>query len=623
MSDTAVDVIRILFADDSVADAELALLEIERAGLSVSTRMVVAEDDFEAALTSETFDIVLTDFRMMGWSGLDALRAVQRRGLDIPVILITGTLGDELAVECVKAGVTDYVLKDHLTRLPLVIDRALKEARAHRERQLVEERFAELAATTSDVFFVVDTTTRKTIYINAAYETIWGRSREPLYRAGPEAFLEGIPEEDGVRVLASMERILSGIRDDETEFRVVRPDGEVRWVVGRAVPIFDEKGTVVRMSGITRDITERKRAEQHLRESEERYRAVADASFDGIAVTIDGRIVEANRGFADIFGYSLDEIIGKSATEFLAPESLPLIAGRTESTKGMLELIGLRKDGTRITLETTGRAHQVAGVIGRISAIRDVTQKRALEAQFRQAQKMEAIGRLASGVAHDFNNLLTIILGSAALVVDDLPKGHPSLEDMLAILDAGKSASALTRQLLAFSRQQAVVPKLIALDSAVHHARSMIERLIGDDVRLVTVQGDTQAYVMMDAGQLEQVILNLVVNARDAMPAGGMLRIETGPVDVSGKVISPHVAEATGHFARLVVADTGMGMSAETQAHLFEPFFTTKESGKGTGLGLSTVYGIVKQAGGFIEVDSVVGKGTTFGIHLPLAEHET
>jgi signal transduction histidine kinase/CheY-like chemotaxis protein len=305
----------------------------------------------------------------------------------------------------------------------------------------------------------------------------------------------------------------------------------------------------------------------------------------------------------------------------VAAESRDETAMRVVTSKeGTYEMTGERKDGKKILLEATAKMQQSRGSESRITALRDVTEKRALENQFRQAQKMEAVGRLAGGVAHDFNNLLTVILSYTDMLIEGVAPKDPRAEDLDQIRKAGRAAAALTRQLLAFSRQQVIEPRLVDLNEIVSSADRLLRRLIGEDIELEANLGAGPFTVMIDPGQLEQVIMNLAVNARDAMPGGGKLTLETTAITMDGDYVRDHWPAHPGRFAMLAVSDTGCGMNEETRSRIFEPFFTTKPPGEGTGLGLATVYGIVKQSNGFIWVYSEPGEGATFKIYFPLVD---
>jgi two-component system cell cycle sensor histidine kinase/response regulator CckA len=405
-------------------------------------------------------------------------------------------------------------------------------------------------------------------------------------------------------------------------------DDEVFWRADRtSFPVeywsypMRKRGEVVGAVVTFLDITERRRAEEALKESAARFRTLTEASFDGIAITEEGVVREANRGFAEMFGYTLEDVIGRPATEFVAEESRETVQRQiVEGIEGTYEHVGKRKDGRKILLEATAKAHTIGGRPGRITAFRDLTEKRLLEAQFRQAQKMEAVGRLAGGVAHDFNNLLTVIASCSELLLQDLEASDPHRQDLEEIRKAAMTAATLTHQLLAFSRQQVLESKVLNLNEIVTGAEKMLRRVIGEDVELVTTLALDAGRVRADAGQIEQVIMNLAVNARDAMPDGGSLIIETMNVELSDEYVREHFPVTPGRYVMLAFSDSGLGMDEPTKARIFEPFFTTKEAGKGTGLGLATVYGIVKQSGGFTWVYSEPGRGTTFKIYLPRVE---
>jgi len=384
-------------------------------------------------------------------------------------------------------------------RLVLAKD-VTEQLRAEQALQESEARFRQMAETVRGVFWMTAPDDRQVLYISPSYESVWGRSCQSL-RDDPDSYLDGIHPEDRARVEDANLRQRQGAETAET-YRVVRPDGTVRWVRDRAFPIRDEQGRVSRITGEAEDITESKELEERLR----------------------------------------------------------------------------------------------------------------------QSQKMEAVGQLAGGIAHDFNNLLTAIIGYGELLakrIGDQPRARRDIDE---IHKAATRAASLTKQLLAFSRKQVLQPKVLDLNAVVEDVKRMLQRLIGEDVQLVTALAHSLSLVKADPGQLEQVMLNLAVNARDAMPHGGRLVFQTADVDWCEEEVSgTGGATAVQRYVMLAVADSGCGMDAETRARIFEPFFTTKPQGKGTGLGLATVYGIVQQSGGHVRVHSELGRGTTFRIYLPQA----
>ncbi len=387
-----------------------------------------------------------------------------------------------------------------------------------------------------------------------------------------------------------------------------------------------------------RDITARRRAESALRESETFKGAILETALDSI-VTMDheGRITEFNPAAEHTFGIPRARAIGSRLSELLIPSGLRelherglarhLATGATQMIGRRVETTALRADGTEIPVEVAVVRIPLPGPPRFTGFIRDLTDRRQAEValqrreeELRQAQKMEAIGRLAGGVAHDFNNLLTAILGHASLLREGLSVSDPARQGLEEIERAGERAAALTRQLLAFSRKQMLELKVVDLNEVVGDMQRMLHRLIGEHIELVRVPAIGLGHVRVDPGQLEQVILNLVINARDAMPDGGKLILETANVEMDETLAQRQPPLCAGSYVMLAVTDTGHGMDAETQAHMFEPFYTTKEHGKGTGLGLATVYGIVRQSGGHIGVYSSPGQGSTFKIFLPRVE---
>ena len=377
------------------------------------------------------------------------------------------------------------------------------------------------------------------------------------------------------------------------------------------------------------------RAAQALQESESRFRAIFEQAAIGMAdSSLDARFIRLNQRFCEIMGYSRQELLGLTFREITHPDDLArdeqLVAQllRGELSRYAVEKRYLRKDGgvvwANLTLSLLRSAsgdpvHFVAVVEDITGQKRAEDERRNLERQLLQAQKMESVGRLAGGVAHDFNNHLTVINGYCAMLLDEMGPADPLREPVDEILLAGQRAAALTRQLLAFSRKQVAEPRVISLNDVVAEARKMLSRLIGDDVEIITHLDAGLGSVVADSSQMNQVLMNLAINARDAMPDGGRIIMETMNTDLDAGYAAQHAGVEAGPYVLLSITDTGAGMTQEVVQHIFEPFFTTKDVGAGTGLGLSTVYGIVKQAGGWIWVYSEPGKGSTFKVYLPRA----
>jgi two-component system cell cycle sensor histidine kinase/response regulator CckA len=420
----------------------------------------------------------------------------------------------------------------------------------------------------------------------------------------------------------------------EAQYR--RKDGSFVWLSESARAVRNEEGAILYVEGIAEDVTERKRAEYELSESEERYRELVENARDIIYQhDLEGNYTSLNKTGQQLTGYSLAEALELNLMDTVAPEYLEKeremlrlkLAGEIVTA---YELEILTKDGSRIPVEANTRLVYQNGVpVGVHGIARDITERKRLERALReseeqllQSQKLEAIGQLAGGVAHDFNNLLTAINGYSALALRRLGDDHPIAPYLEEIKKAGDRAATLTKQLLAFGRKQLLQPLALNLNDILVDMIKLLKRLIGEDIQLVTKPGPNLKQIKADPGQLEQVLVNLVVNARDAMPRGGTVTIETVNTTLDGAYASRHLDAIPGEYVMLVISDTGTGMDQKTQSRIFEPFFTTKAKDKGTGLGLSTVYGIIRQSGGSIWVYSELGQGTTFKVYLPLVEEE-
>lgn len=429
-------------------------------------------------------------------------------------------------------------------------------------------------------------------------------------------------------VEATEKAMATGQAQPPYEIELRSRQGRTVWVEVHESPILID-GKVTGMAGSLTDVTLRREAEQALRLSEEKYRQIFEESRDVIFIsTPGGRFVDINPAGLSLFGYTKDEIMAVDIESTLYPDPAERRRlSRELETTGYVqdfEEVLRRRDGSLVTVLETTTAMRDAG--GRVcyyrGIIRDISGQKELEAQLQQSQKMEAIGQLAGGVAHDFNNLLTAILGYSDILLRRTDKDTETSDEIGEIKRAAERAASLTRQLLAFSRKQIMTMENLDLNDSVRNITKLLHRLIGEDIDLTTRIAPTPALIKADAGQIEQVILNLVVNARDAMPKGGKLRVTTEVRTLGHAAGEKHVNLPNGTYAVLSVSDTGCGMTPEIMSHIFEPFFTTKAAGKGTGLGLSTVYGIVKQTGGDIQVESEPGKGSTFRVFLPRASEE-
>ena len=487
--------INILIVEDSKDYEELLVRELRHAGFDPKWKRVETEADFLDELKKMP-DIILSDYSMPHFSGLRAAQLVHESNVEIPFILISGTVGEETAVEAMKHGATDFLLKDRIGRLGPAMRRALQEAEEHRELNRVED-------------------------------------------------------------------------------------------ARRAV--------------------------------EARYRTLFDCAPDGIVIANpNSYYLDANASTCKMLGYTHDEFVGLHASNIVIEAEIGNIASALGEIKARIdyhrEWQFRRKDGSVFTAEVIATAMPDGNLL---AMIRDITERKQLEIKFVQAQKMEVIGHFTSGVAHDFNNILGVIIGYNDMMMSELAPDSLSHKCAEEIRHAAERAAALTRQLLLFSRRQTVQPTVLNLDEVIQDMDKMLRRLVDENVELTFVHGNETGRIKADSGLVGQLVMNLVVNARDAMPNGGKLKIETANVTLDEEQARTHTDANTGDYVMLAVNDTGIGMTDEVKLHLFEPLYTTKPKGKGTGLGLATCQTIVKQCGGFIDVQSEPGKGSMFKIYFP------
>jgi len=514
-------------------------------------------------------------------------------------------------------------LTGHFNEMTAVL-RARPEVEALRASEV---RFRSLIEHSMDLISIVGPDGRFT-YVSPAVTRLLGYGPEALLGQITFAYLH---PDDRSRVEAAHARAIAGRATEiREEYRIRRADGTWRHFESVVTNLVGEP-TVAGLVINSRDVTERREAERLLQQSEARFRTAFMTGTDAYLIVgrDDGRILEANDQFLAMYGYRRDETIGRTSLElglWARPEERQAMLTRL-AADGMVrnfEVLARRKGGeTFPVLYSTAELHGEGPPL-LMGVIRDVTEQRrsaaavrSLEEQVRQAQRLEAVGRLAGGVAHDFNNILTAITGYTDLLLDAFQARDPRRDDLQQIRAAAERAAGLTRQLLAFSRKQVLQPRVLDLNEVVQGLEKMLHRLIGEDVALDVAPAAGLGAVRADPGQIEQVVLNLAVNARDAMPEGGRLTIATADVELDETYPHEHPGAVAGPYVMLAVSDTGTGMDRETRAHIFEPFFTTKEQGKGTGLGLATVHGIVAQSGGHIEVQSEPGRGSSFRIYLP------
>ena len=455
---------------------------------------------------------------------------------------------------------------------------------------------------------------------------IFGSGGRPLTTF--DDYLGVVHPDDRARVKAVVESALANPTPFEYQARIVRPDGDVRTLSHHNEVVADAAGAAVGWRGAVQDVTEVQDTTAALRASEERYRMLFEATPQPMYVfdleTL--RFLAVNGAAVEHYGYSREEFMSMELVD-LFPEAdrdavrrSAALAASTPGTRRYAEWHQRRKDGRAIEVELSSHSIDFGSRPARLVLALDVTEKRRLEELLRQAQKMDAVGRLAGGVAHDFNNILGVIIGYGEIVKRRMPAADPLQGKVAEILKAAERAATLTRQLLAFSRKQVLQPRVLDLNLVVANMEKMLRRLIGENIELKTMLRERLGSVRADPGQIDQVLMNLVVNARDAMPGAGTLLIETTEVDLDASYLTFHPGAHPGPHVLLAVSDTGHGMDEETVSRIFEPFFTTKLVGKGTGLGLSTVYGIIEQSGGHVDVYSEKGVGTTFKVYLPRIE---
>lgn len=739
--------LRVLVVEDNLNDAELMMQELQLAGFDPDWQRVATEMQYVDSL-SPVFDVILADYTMPGFSGVRALQLLRERHLDVPFIIISGKIGEEIAVAAIELGATDYLLKDRLARLGPAVERAIEQRRLHRERAQAdlalresEERFRQLAENIQDVFWLIDLTNGRTLYISPAYEKIWGRTCAELYSAR-WTWLDAIHPDDRERVRGAVIAKQSAGTYDE-EYRIVRPDGLSRWIRDRAFPVANAAGEIDRIAGVARDITEQKEAHEALQlfrdlvdQSNDTFEVidpetgrfldvnakgpaelgctraeylswrvsdidptitpstwpkVADAIRAAGSLTGEGRHrrkdgatfpIEFNAKWVDLdrgcivaairniterkraeerireqaamldhaheaimvcdperrritfWNQGAERLYGWTASEAEGCELGDLIFADPRASGAFTEVLlksgewrGEQKHLTRAGKRLTVSSHETlvrdeAGKPKSVLVINiDITGQKELEARFLRAQRMESIGTLASGVAHDLNNIMAPIKMFAPLLRRELtPEQREGI--ISGIESSAERGTQTIKQILTFGCGLEGEKRPLCIGALMEDLLQIIRGSFPKSIAIESMVEANLRRVTGDSTQLHQVLLNLCVNARDAMPDGGNLRLRASNVDVDASYASMLPEATPGLHVVLEVSDTGSGIPPDVMERMFEPFFTTKGVGKGTGLGLSAALGIVTSHGGFFNVRSELGKGTIFQVYLTAAAHQ-
>jgi PAS domain S-box-containing protein len=614
--------LRILIVENVPADAALVETELRRAGFVFEARRVETRADYLAALRDSTPDLILSECRLPRFDGMEALTLAQSHAPHVPLIVVTGAIDGQTALECTQAGAADHVPKDHLSRLGPAVRRVLERQSALRESAASERKYRALFDEAPDAIVMADPVSGMILDANARAVELTGRSLGEL-RALLQAEIH--PRSDRERAAAALAAALDGLPRIPLNLHVRHADGR-SIPVELAVRVFLDTDGERRVATTLRDVTLRRRADTERALLSTAIEQTADAT---IITDATGTIEYVNPAFERLTGYSRDEAIGQNPrllkSGVQGPEDyrqlwLKLAAGEVFTGT----FVNRRKDGVQYIAEISiSPVRDPSGrIIRYVGLQRDVTRERDLEDQLRQMQKLESLGQLTGGIAHDFKNQLGVILANIALIRAELPEDRGDLRSYLADLEqAAENGVAMARKLLAFSRKERISLQPVDLGLTLREHERALRRLLPETISVRRDAADDGPTVLADPGALEQVLLNLAMNARDAMPQGGTLTISARPVDVR-REDDPHLQgfDRRGRFACIAVTDTGQGMDSGTLGRAFEPFFTTKPVGAGTGLGLAMVFGLMKQHGGFVRLYSERGHGTTARLFFPITD---
>lgn len=620
----------VLIIEDSEDDALLLVRELKNGGYEPDWQRVETAGAMLYELSTRKTDVILSDYSMPAFSGMDALKTLKQSGLDIPFIIVSGKIGEETAVQLMKTGAHDYIVKGNLARLIPAIEREINEAEERSRRRRMEEAFRQstekyrrLFESITNYVYTVQIEDDRPVATNHSpgCTAVSGYTPEE-YDADPDLWLRMVHKDDCRMVMEQVTQVMAGLDPAPIEHRIIHKDGRTCWIRSLLVPRHDPDGGLIAYDGIVTDITERNLAEEAILNAKQEWERTFDAITDPVMILdIEYRIVKANRSLAAKLELTPADIKGKHCYRVIhetacPPDDCPYSRLMSEGQSNVMEFLAPHLGG--YFSSSVSPIVGPDGILQRsICIARNINEQKELEAQLIHAQKMEAIGQLAGGIAHDFNNILTAIIGFSNLLEMNMAEDDPGRENIHHVLAAADRAAELTRSLLTFSRKQVINPLPVKLNHLVINVYKFLQRILGEDIALSTTLKHDSMTINADSGQIEQVLMNLATNARDAMPTGGTISIETDLAELDDDFVKAHGSGTAGEYALIRIADTGTGMDEITSKRLFEPFFTTKEVGKGTGLGLSIVYGIIKQHNGFITVQSEQGKGSTFTVYLP------
>ncbi len=614
--------LKVLIVEDVEDDALLMVRELRCGGYEPEFEIVETAEAMDTALGKNSWDIIISDYSLPGFNALAALNIVKDKGLDLPFIIVSGTIGEETAVECMRAGAHDYLMKGKLARLSVSVERELKEAGFRRElrntkKNLIksEQKYQVLVQSMSDIVFIVNPD-GKISYLNLEFEKLTGYSISDVLGS---SFFDIFASEDIEKAVGWFNKDFSDKEDFSCEMAFKHKSGKDVPVEIKMTFIMDGGINTGRI-GLARDITERKKTEEALRESEEKYRSIMESMDDAIYIcSVDFSIEYVNPAMIKRVGHN---VIGEVCYKEIygLDEKCPWCL-LEEVMKN--EVIGYEfvspKDEKTYQISSSPISH-IDGSISKLTVCRDVTEFKKMEVNLQQAQKMESIGILAGGIAHDFNNILFPILGYTEMLLGDIPENSLFANRLNEIYKGGIRGKELVKQILTFSRQGKSERKLMKMQPVIKEVLKLIRSAIPSTINIKQEINSSCGIINADSTQIHQIVMNLTVNAYHAMEeTGGELKVGLKEItlyedDVITFDITPGV------YACLTITDTGMGVNKNLLQKIFDPFFTTKREGKGTGMGLSVVHGIVKSMDGTIQVYSEAGQGARFCVYLPVVK---